>query len=152
MWTQVWDVLQQIYIIEDLILRSQDPEQLLQEMYFLRWLSMMLLYTDRDLESLCNPLVRKGINDVSVILDAFLDRFGTNQQRRYLPVHPDPGVCEARLATATSGGSEHINGRKCGDLGGMLCFGDIGCVIVGNQDDTDIGGDSSGHSDGGTCN
>ena len=67
-------------------------------------------------------------------------------------MHPDPGVREARLPAATSCGSEYINDRRCDDLGGMLCVGDIGCAIDGTEDDTDIGGDSSGDSDGGTCN
>ena len=60
MWTQDWGVLQRIYIIEDLILMSQDPEQLLQEMFFQRWVDMMLMYTDSDQEHLCNPFVIKA--------------------------------------------------------------------------------------------
>ncbi len=37
------------------------------------------------------------------------------------------------------------------DLGGLLCVGDIRRVIDGTKYDTDIGGESSGDSDGGTC-
>ena len=67
-------------------------------------------------------------------------------------MHPDPGVREARLAATTISGSEDSNGRKCGDLCGMLCVGDIGRALDGTEDDPDIGGDSSGDGDGGTCN
>jgi hypothetical protein len=41
-----------------------------------------------------------------------------------------------------------------GDLGGILsflCVGDIGCAIYGTKYNTDICEDSSGDSDGGTC-
>ncbi len=146
-------MIQRIYIIADLILMSPDPAQLLQEMSFLICLSTMRLYTNRGLEKLCNPVIRKGLDDASVVLDGWLDRFGTDahQQRRVLPVHQDPGVRKARLAAATSGGSEDSNGRRCGNLGGMFYVGDIGCAIGGTKHDTDIGGDSSGDSYGGTC-
>ena len=50
----------------------------------------------------------------------------------------------------TSGGSEDSSCKRCGDLGCMLCVGDIGCVIDGTEDDTGIGIDSSCDSYSGT--
>ena len=71
MWTQVWGVIERIYIIEDLILMSPDPEQLLiQEISFL--LLRLLLYTNRGLENLCDPAIRKGLDDAKVMLDEIL--------------------------------------------------------------------------------
>ena len=139
--------------IEDLILMSQDPAQLLQEMFFQRWVDMMLLDTDSDQEHLCNPFVRECIDDICVTLDEFRDRFGTDDhQKRVLPVHPNPGVRESQLPATTDGVREHINDRRYGGLGGMLYVGDIGCAIDGTEDDPDIGGDSSGDGEGDICN
>ena len=61
-------------------------------------------------------------------------------KKRVLPLHPDPGDREAHLPAATYGVREHVNGRRCGDLGGMLRVGDTGCAIDGTEDDPDIGG------------
>ena len=74
MWRQVWGVLQRIYTIEDLILMSPDPDNwqwLIKEMSFL--LFRLLLYTNRGLEQLCAPVIRKGLNEASVMLDGFLE-------------------------------------------------------------------------------
>ncbi len=97
-------------------------------------LSMMLLLvlrTNRGLEKVCDNVIRSGLNDASVILDDSWTSSGPTQQRRVLPVHPDPGVRETRIAAATTGGSEDSNCRRCGDLGGMLCVDNIECMIDG---------------------
>ena len=71
MWIQFWSVLHRIFMLEDLILMSPDPDgSHIDEL--LQLVVKSSGYACRGPAKLCSPAIRKGLDDVSAILDWIL--------------------------------------------------------------------------------